>query len=283
METNGGEGKISGRKRLRGKIGNPTALPEIKVHNLLVSGNDNLENFWTDKTVFGSFPNTNLGVWYPIDLKWPSEGSGPHQRIGRKIRVKFLRLKGYVAYSPYLITQVRYRIVLYRCHNQVNWTHSSFIVPMYGRFASMTAQGMSSLEIQNACVWNYYCAIFSNTYMKQSGIKRRVLSKGVIKPQADVPDYYNPNGTLLMSGEFQRHKSATALANNDSPANQRGFFPIDITVNMNDNIECPTQSYVIVVEADWCIGQTPQGTFGAETGYQNFYFSFIPHLYYTDD
>lgn len=238
METTGGEGKISGRKRLRGKIGNPSTAPELKMHNLINVGDDTAQTLWIDRAFYGSFTRDDTGVWYPWKCNWPQMGISNHTRIGKNIRVKYLRVKGYVAYSPYLITQVRYRIVLYRHEPFGILSYDSFTQKLYSNAANMNENGLNSLQIQDRCCFNYYCGEFSKIFLKDNGIKRRVLAKGVIKPQADVPDFYNNNGQLVYSGQFLKHRDASGhVASQDQPSNSRGFFPIDITVNMNDRVE----------------------------------------------
>lgn len=357
MITTGGEGKVAPRKRLRGKIGNPSSAPELKTHNLLREDVDSNETFYEMNLTKGVYTNSTAGVWYPIVGHWPTVGTGVHQRIGNKIRVKLLRLKGYVSYSPYLITQVRYRIVLYRTKNFANFTHLTWIIPMYSAFANI--HGPNSVDgKQRACTADFYCSFFNKDYMRENEIKRRVLFRGMIKPQPDIGNfnvnghqwigeiapgndptvvstttsgkhfgkiwtkvqqgtlyesnsYFNednatdaPTNVTLGSstglhhipvainepqkqafGLFQPHYSTTngSVYDAATAGNQRGFFPIDITVHMNDNIDCEKYKYVFVVESDWCIGQDLNGTFGFAENLSNFFISFIPQVYYTDD
>ena len=188
MITTGGEGKVPPRKRMRGKIGNPSAAPELKTHNLLRADVDTAQTFYDLTICKGVYTNSANGVWYPLVCNWPTVGTSAHQRIGNKIRVKLLRLKGYVAYSPYLITQVRYRIVLYRTKHFQNFTHTQFIAPMYNAFIDIHNAGDTDAK-QRAAATNFYMSFFNKDYMQQNEIKRRVLFRGMIKPQPDVPDF----------------------------------------------------------------------------------------------
>ena len=364
MIRTGGEGKVPPRKRMRGKIGNPSSAPELKTHNLLRADTDTNVTFYDGALVKGVYTNSDNGVWYPIVCNWPVVGTGAHQRIGNKIRVRLLRLKGYVSYTPYLITQVRYRIVLYRCKKVLNFTHVQWLAPMYSAFADIANSANVDAK-QNACSTDFYAAFFNKTHMKQNEIKRRVLFRGMIKPQQDIGNFTNravqwtgeiapgeqptvisstsnttgkhwgkiwqrvQQGTLYESNSYFNNDENTvanpapdnvALASGTSTAlhhlvfqqnqpvttyygvfqwhyntpngfvydaytagNQRGFFPIDITVNMNDNVDCEEYRYVFVVESDWCIGQDPSGDFSNAEANSNFFFHFIPHIYYTDD
>lgn len=358
MITTGGEGKVPPRKRIRGKIGNPSSAPELKSHNLLVNGVDTNVTFYNRRNVFGVYNGTSTGIWFPIAGQWPQEGSGSHQRIGNKIRVKMLRIKGLVGYSPYLITQVRYRIVLYRTRHIPEYNFETFIAPLYSALSVYTGADTVATR-QNSTTYNYYCSYFNNDVMKENEIKRRVLFRGMIKPQPDAPNfklaahnlpgefassanpvqisyttdgkvwgsiytiqqgglgqetsYFNTDSThptlgvnnvaaasttsiqhipmgfavpeQVYSGEFQKHYTYAQgeVGSAADPVNNRGFFPIDLTVAMNDNIDCSKYDYVFVIEADWAIGQDPQGVFAADEAHSNFFIKFVPHIYYTDD
>lgn len=331
MITTGGEGKVPSRKRVRGKIGDPSNAPELKTHNLLVNGNDDdATTYFNYKSSYGVFTNDSRGTWYPIRCYWPVEGSGSHQRIGKKIRVKFLRLKGFVTYSPYLITQVRYRVVLYRTLKAAAYNFLDFIKPMYRGFKDLSA-GPSIADLQGSCTLDYYMSYFNTDYLKSHEIKRRVLYRGLIKPQVDVPNFAHNtydvssttegkvvgniftvgqeggatgyfNSTNLVAGQtnvqlattssvpqvgyvgaFQPHVVTGAEDSPTAICNQRGFFPIDLTVTMNDNVDCTKYDYVFVVESDWAIGQSPMGEFSNQVVHSNFFLDLLPHIYYTDD
>lgn len=353
MITTGGEGKVPPRKRIRGKIGDPSSAPELKTHNLLRNDDDPNDTFYSGTMIYGVWTNTAEGLWYPTAGHWPTVGTGAHQRIGKKIRVKLLRLKGYVAYSPYLITQVRYRIVMYRTRRAGTYSHSDWLVPMYSEFGDLNVPNNMN-GWQNYCVRDYYCSFFDREYLKQHDIKRRVLFRGIIQPQPDIGNYkmqlaawagmfaYGDNasvvnslttgkecGTIVLagqsgsggyfntssldtavqniqlntstslqnipmvfnepaktfSGEFQKHYVSGQGEDYDAvtPVNQRGFFPIDLTVHMNDNVDCEQYDYVFVVESDWCCGQNERGVFAHTKAKTNFNFFFIPQIYYTDD
>lgn len=351
MITTGGEGKVPPRKRVRGKIGNPRNAPEIKMHNLWNNVTDTAQSYYSNRNIIGVFTQEDRNsVWWPLQTYWPTVGNTQFNRIGRKIRVKFLRLKGFVYYSPYLITQVRYRIVLYRCKTAQTFNHSVWLQSLYACFNPLT-DANSVDDMEGRCVFNYYMSWFDNDKLRELDCKRRVLYKGLIKPQADIGNYnnnsmqmnstvgsetsiissdtygkvfgpmatnsaqangyfngataatVNPNistetSTLVNDlpikttipqitwfGKFQQHYSSGNPSAYDAvtPGNQRGFFPIDVTVDMNDNIDCEEYSYVFVVESDWCIGQDAAGSFGYVKARTNFGLTFTPQIFYTDD
>lgn len=322
MISTGGEGKVSARKRLRGKIGNPSTAPEIKSCNMTLANPAPISYFNSFSPLGVYAPGGGLGcVWNPYQLHWPAVGAENYQRIGKKIRVRYLRFKGFVASSPFLIQQVRYRFVLYRVKHRANY-NMAWQAGLYRHFVNPdNAQDVGSL--QDAVAHDYYLSYFDPEKMKEQDCKRRVLFKGLLKPSEDVPNYVipaqntpyfkistelgtdidgmswgeTPNETV---GLISRRAQYNINCENDTrfvgvfqkhvsdrplitPVNAKAFFPIDFVVNMNDNINCEEYDYVFVVESDLGVGQLPTGAYDVNDYNANYFFRIIPHLYYTDD
>lgn len=325
MISTGGEGKVSARKRLRGKIGDPSNHPELKHFN----GFDtsvNADQFYKAVVVYGIYVrevNDYYGIYRPIPLRWPPLGPAASARIGKRIRIKYLRIKGYIAASPFLITQVRYRLVLYRLRQHLiegaEGYDQDWLSSLYEHWANLEEDN-SSKVIQRNVVRNYYTSYFDVDMLKAQECKRRVLLKGLLKPSADVPNYKipasatnyfkhvpsgtpdnidgialgNQSGTFVhnstsytniqedvpLIGEYQLHNLVADL---QTEINMKSFFPIDVVVNMNDNIDTWNYRYVLVMESDWGVGQNPSGYYDNMPESSNFIFYFIPQIYYTDD
>lgn len=296
MET-GGEGLISKRKRVRGKIGNPSKKPELKFCNVAILG-DKYSIFNINGVAARNIEVA--GVWRPYPLNWPAVGAGSDQRIGKRIRVKYLRLKGFVASSPYLIQQVRYRIVLYRTKKHFSeddgvtevydedWKHL-----IYNNYH--TLDSADSAVIQRDTVHNFYMSFIDQQNMKDTDCKRRILIKGLLKPREDIGNYSNSSATITgtmgnqsialtrstftSSGKFIKHFAADI----NTVENMEAYFPIDLTVDLNDNVDCEEYRYVIMVESDVGIGQNAVGDYSYAQVSANYFFRFIPQIYYFDD
>lgn len=327
MISTGGEGKVSGHKRLRGKIGNPYNAPELKTFNLMDTSNGSHIAYHQDVLgVYISDTSDPFGVWKPIRTIWPPLGNTSHSRIGKRIKVKYLRIKGYVASSPFLITQVRWRLVLYRTlRNLVNGIevyNQAFLSSLYVSYRNPedAQYGGTSAALERSTVHNFYESIFNQDAMKVRDCKRRVLVKGLLKPSADIGDYKIPTnsgpsgylrtvpvvganedtiagqaaGTITRAaqyntgvnievpivGEYLLHNTTVGI---DEEVNAKAFFPIDVTVTMNDNIDVAQYTYIFVFESDWGVGQNTGGYYGHTAEYSNYMFSFVPQIYYTDD
>lgn len=306
MITNGGDaGLVSKRKRVRGKVGDPSRHAELK----MINGFDlDPANMHSGSSIYGvHLPNAGVGpakvLWYPYKLEWPEVGAGPNNRVGKRIRVKMIRLKGFVHSSPFLITQVRWRIVLYRClkhfeeeeGQQVERYNMGWVDWNYENFHNMELPNDPG-DVQAAAVFNYYASYFNKEAIQRREIKRRILVKGVLNPSSDIGNYNNAShtfsGTLgdaqlfgqissyKSTGTYQHHFSDLSISD---PANMQAAFPIDITVEMNDNIDCELYRYVFQIESDTVIGQNAAGVFSTAINTSNFIFYIVPHIYYTDE
>lgn len=360
MISTGGEGKISAKKRLRGKIGDPSKKPELKQYNLMDTSEGDLSKLYQSVILHGVYiPESHTdykGIWRPLACNWPRPDVGMMGRIGKKIRIKYLRIKGYVAASPFLVTQVRYRLVLYRTRtnlvNGVERYDQAWLKTLYKAYNNMETDIPEATirAVQLCCTENYYMSVFDKDELKSKDCKRRVLLSGLLKPNADIGNYQILTGGIRlatgylstdntdtivgnvygstfqvgqqsatgyfnaptsgsiplptpsdnvelhlqhsaissttnsevvhMSGQFQKHVAEAALYDD---VNSRAFFPIDITVNMNDNVDCYEYRYVLVLESDWAVGQTPSGLFQPNVNASNFKMKICPQIYYFDD
>lgn len=297
----GGQGQVSKRKRVKGKIGDPNDKPELKFCSCIDSSN-------TSQYVGAYFPgihNNALSgpqVWKPYMLQWPAEGTGSDERVGKMIRVKYLRIKGYATSSPFLIDQVRWRLVLYRTKKNyiteggliTEGYGMDWLYEMYRKTYNLDDNSVS--EAQLACVNMYYMSYFNPDVMRDNDTKRRILMKGIFNPNEDIGNFTDPQHTITGSagggaaslvvpahtirGYFQRHFSGVDVGH---VANMNCSFPIDLTVTLNDNVNVEDYRYVIVFESDCIIGQSPTGDFVRDPANANYIFALVAQIYYTDD
>lgn len=324
MISTGGEGKVSARKRLRGKIGDPSAHPELKQYNL-VDASTGATLFYSSQLFYGIYvreESNAAGIWTPVPLRWPALSNSNSGRIGKRIRIKYLRLKGFIGSSPFLTNQVRYRLVLYRTRRNLVGTEEvydqAWLASLYHKYYNMESYATNTGLIMNASVNNYYCSFFDPDALKAKDCKRRVLLKGIIKPSQDLgyymwsandPGYLRtvptvgqnidtitgqaagsiqrgaqfqigPAHDISVFGRRQKHNISGPIP---SEVNCKAFFPIDVTVNMNDNVDCWEYRYVLVLESDWAIGQSDEGVYDIGQNVSNFILSLTPQIYFTDD
>lgn len=302
MISNGGDaGLVSKRKRIRGKVGDPSKHPELKMINGFNLGPATM---YTGVNIYGTHPVTSAvkTVWSPHMLQWPAVGAESYERIGKRIRVKMLRLKGCLLVSPFLIMQVRWRIVLNRClknyelvsGTEVEKYDMDWVKENYMNFHPMTYSAVE--QQQEAAYLNYYATFFSKEAIEARELKRRILVKGVMNPASDIGNYTAENASVTgtigdtnvvltvgghgYEGRFQHHIAGQGI---NAPVNMYAAFPIDVTVEMNDNVDCELYRYVLQIETDTVIGQNVNGSFSTGTTFSNFLFFLIPHIYYTDE
>lgn len=293
ISTGGDDGLVSKRKRVRGKVGDPSKHPELKKVNGFFNSELQADN--GDWIIGAYWPSgTTKRLWYPMPLEWPSHGTGSAQMVGKRIRVKMLRLKGFVLSSPFLIMQVRWRIVLYRCLKSfVNSTETynmNWVSYNYKKWYDMTSTDTGALQL--AAWQNYYASFFDQEAINRRELKRRILVKGVLNPNEDIGNYRNAlheitggSNTLNVlpyysTGVYQRHFEAQDVGN---AMNMKSAFPIDVTVEMNDNVDCDQYRYILQIESDTVMGQTDQGAFATSQANANFIFYLVPQIYFTDE
>lgn len=307
MLNTGGQGQVSKRKRVKGKIGDPNDKPELKFCSCIDNGatvtygNVYIPGVHGTSTLDARSSNSPQ-VWRPYWLQWPQEGTDFDERVGRRIKVKYLRIKGYATSSPYLIDQVRWRLVLYRTKRNFITVAGSLVegYPMewvYDLYRkTYNLEDATTSEAQLAAVNMYYMSFFNPLNMKDNDTKRRILMKGMFNPQSDIGNYKVPQhaitgssgaGTAAMSvagytatGYMQRHFGGVDIGH---VANMNASFPIDLTVTLNDNVDCSEYRYVLMIETDCIIGQTPLGEFDRDPSNANYIFSLVAQIYYTDD
>lgn len=305
MLNTGGQGQVSKRKRVKGKIGDPNQKPELKFCSCIdnsATGNYGciyVPGIHGQSTGGGQ---TNPQVWRPYYLQWPNEGTDFDERIGRRIKVKYLRIKGFATSSPYLIDQVRWRLVLYRTKKHYKEVAGStaelydmeWLYDLYRKKYNL--ENGTDSEAQLAAVQMYYMSFFNPLNMKDDDTKRRILMKGIFNPQADIGNYKVPlhnitgnsgAGTAqlavtahVIQGYMQRHFTGVDVGH---VANMNCSFPIDLTVTLNDNVDCTEYRYVLVFETDCIIGQSPLGEFDRTSANANYIFGIVAQIYYTDD
>lgn len=298
----GGQGQVSKRKRVKGKIGDANSKPELKFCSCV-------DNSSTGSYALAYFPGVhNIAnvqgpqLWKPYMLDWPQQGADKDERIGKKIRVKYLRVKGFAASSPLLIDQVRWRLVLYRTKKhyiETGGTYSEgygmdWLKELYRKFYDMDTNSLSTNQLN--CVLNYYVSYFNPQNMGDEDCKRRILLKGMFNPNADIGNYTqgnrsitgtvgNQNAALALggsewSGRFLLHFSGDDIGH---VANMNAYFPIDLTVAMNDNIDTEEYRYLLVFETDCIVGENQAGSYNINISQANFIFGILPQIYYTDD
>lgn len=249
--TDEATGFSKGSKRLRG---DSSRKVEVKRYNPFSIGElaRSLE-IWN---VNGANIDGTIGVYMPVPLIYPNTGTTSLNRIGAKIFMKYLRLKGYFTLMNRMVCPIRWRLCLVRVdfNSDVQVTINQSWYLGHFLFSDTTVQTQNS-SVENALSWSRH-----NFYKKVKDVnddtfKRKVIASGFF-PAVNTHMNYDgqfagTSGDKAMSGAVS-FKGYNGLAAVD----QLGFIPVDVTVKLFDGVDCSRnlRRYYLVLETDNCIG-----------------------------
>ena len=256
----GTSGKVIAKKRKRVKGANHVKKAEIKYYNPLVTmgdpatrnnyGSVMMSNIFYPNTT--GFPNasTRFSSWVPYPLHFPDIGSNYWEMIGDKMKLKWLRFKGYIQMTKLCISAVNWRLVLYRREQPedlfgdaptLNAKADAILDAVYDNVEHF----VNAEDVTTVARHNYYKKIKDVT---KTTVKRKVIASGSM-PITNTPQGSNSRTIGATSG-INETFSADIIA---SPLGPK-YMPLDITVVCNDWIRKGVCQYYIVLETDHCYG-----------------------------
>ena len=182
--------------------------------------------------------------WVPVPLNPPIQGVLENQRIGKEYLFRYLKLKGFIEVHRNCVSNINWRLVLIR------W--SSLAPDQFdrARYISMfyPADPDGPITVATAksyCETNYYCKIKNPDH--RNVFKRKVIASGQVPKTYDNyrtwDRYYPPE---VDPNDFKGH-SATSVKSVD---NKAMYFPIDVSVTLNDNVDPTAVRYYLLLEVD---------------------------------
>lgn len=249
--TDEATGFSKGSKRLRG---DSSRKVEVKKYNPFFPSvfAQSLE-IWN---INGSNIDDKIGVYMPVPLQYPSAGTSATNRIGSKIYMKYLRLKGYFTLMNRMVSPIRWRLCLIRVDFnsdiQVSITQNWYL----GHFLFVD----SALQTQNTSVETALSWSRHNFYKKVKDVnddtfKRKVIASGFF-PAVNTHMNYDgqfagTSGDKAMSGTFSFNGY-----NGSHAVDMLGYVPVDVTVKLFDGVDCirNLRRYYLVLETDNCVG-----------------------------
>lgn len=201
--------------------------------------------------------------WVPMSLQLPVQGTGPAERIGNKINLKWIKFKGYIRSFTNLPIPVRWRLVLYRTPFQINVegysnkiTISNF-AEMWENYEDAWTNGISVLTRWDRANHNFYKLVRKSDMWRELGIYRTVLAKGVVAPHQSR-SMINFTKTYQAGSSTGVNDGTTYNGTGSSFEKRNGCDYVNARVVLNDTINCVQRSqfYYIVVETDGLFAMT---------------------------
>lgn len=249
-----GYNSVKGVKRLRG--GKSKLGPEVKKYNAF--GTDALTQSTLTShdfvnTIYGGTPTVSPN-YYPLVLNWPTIGSGEFQRVGSRINLRAIRFKGWITLSSTQATQVRWRMVLFRLEVPVGADLDVDQVTYLSQYSNadivVPSSSFDSDLYASFARHNFYKK-FKNVDNKD--FKAKVIASGVLPSSANVKKLqFSLLGNM---GQQQIGLSTASQTTNvivKKHENNFGYLPLDVSVKINDNVDCDKglRRYFVCFECD---------------------------------
>lgn len=182
--------------------------------------------------------------WQPVLLNMPNVGTGPVQRVGDRILWKFLKIKGYVMCCRNLQQPINWRLILFRVEKDFQSDSVTRTWYLNHYKMAITTNVTTAANSVPFCQQNYYIKI--NDPDQNLGWKRKVIASGSCPVTSNI---YSAD--LILRDQGTGYDSYPYFGNNVVANGNVGMtFPIDVTININDNVEQNTIAYYLLLEVD---------------------------------
>lgn len=265
-----------GKKRMRG--GEIIRGAEVKKWNALY-GNNTYDSYDFVNNLFGRHNGTGTN-FYPQEIKWPVAGTQQGSRIGARIDFRALRLKGWITLAPDQVKQIRWRLCLCR----IDMPPSTFdfdshaYLTQFSNADTTVPTTFDQTRLNSFCRHNFYKK-FKN--VDNDSFKWKVLASGCLPPTNQYRKLFlHLSGTV--NGSTAMLQTSSDSFTSDIHTENAGYIPIDVTVAINDTVDCigGCRRYFVVLEADCGFGWTNQGA--ADQSEIGVLLNFYARGYYTD-
>lgn len=279
--------KLRKRKRVRLYKYLTPPKPEIKQWNC-ISGSLTEEKY--DAITFVNIVQpTNAGVahgsWELIPFRWPSSGFYEDERIGKKFGLKWIIFRGYATVSSEIAYKCNYKLVLIK--SQMNYTDMhDFLENNYFNYESPTtwAEGPHTFDNidsrRSYARHNFYKLVKNVSNQAQFKTSVRILASGTFTPDGGNP---GPRFTTTMGSNPSVTLESQGLSGSDF--NNWAFYPINVRLTCNDNIDVSLDHYYLALLTDQPLGHNTS-SLGSESSVlattRQFSFNFFSLGYYLD-
>lgn len=256
FDKSSGANFTRGKKRMRGDI---IKGPEIKKYNCL-AGSNNYTAY--DFTNLIRSPAPTVSAFAPLIFSWPNLGSSVAQRIGNRINLLGFRMKGWLTLSATQLKMIRWRFVLVRLDmptGNLNFDQAAYLSQWLNSSPEVPSTTFNQEEYESFSRHNFYKKFRD---VDNKSFKTKVIASGTLPATTE----YNKLHIALAGTTGQNATYLQSRADNVSyvmglQSGNMGYIPIDVTVKLNDTVDCTTNNrrYYLVFEADCGYGWTEEG------------------------
>lgn len=278
FDLNAGASYSKGKKRMRGEL---VKGPEIKKWNAFMGSGQTLSSINFVNTLIAAGANT-ANSYVPQTIVYPSAGNSDSYRVGNRINLLGIRFKGWIAIASDQIMQIRWRLNLVR----VDIPDQSFVfsrVSYLQQFENADTSVPSSFDIASFGTFSRHNFYKKFKDVNNKAFKCKTLASGVVPA---TNDYRRIRLSLLGSIAGQTASLNTTTQNPSYVGTIRsepaGYIPIDISVKLNDTVDCLAnlRRYYVVLETD--VGYGWDGEGAASGSDPALVFNMYARGYYTD-
>lgn len=260
--------------------------PEIKQCNFILSNGS-----YTALSVVPYTLDTTHYLYRPyhaIAMAKPNLGTEAFNRIGNKINIKWIRLKGYITIFDRLITTCRLKFFLIRSYSRT--LTDTDIANMYNDWQPINYAEPNVWTILTNCRHNYFKATLNpNAVGRDKGVVINKICEIKLNPSAHNMSVTNVLATTLTTTTSNQVQTTTVPANyytKEYDYEAVDNIPFDVRISVQETIDCAKDYYYLYVMQDYpyCTDNTVKTTTyypypKAITGYEA---NFFARYYYTD-
>lgn len=218
----------------------------------------------------GNWSSKHLSIWYtdPVDndaihpydavgLTFPAQGTSVNQRVGNKINLKWLRIKGYYNIYDTLISVCHLKFFLIRSYNGLETFN---FTDLYNNWEAVNVLNNNVWDILTAMRHDYYKAVLNtNKVGTKYGLAISKLFELTMHPSAHAANGVKHWHHEIVQGGTYGGADADMITNPVTPEEAMmgfklesvGNFPIDIKVRINETVDVTTAKFYVFYMVDY--------------------------------
>ena len=225
--------------------------PEVKQCNWILSSYSYDAMTLTPYDLDLSGNNHIYRPYYLIGMFKPNTGAEEYERVGNKINVKWIRLKGYISVFDQLISTVRLKFFLVRSYGRSIADVSTF----FNNWEVVDYTKSDVWAIMTAMRHNYYKATFNATNLgRDKGVVMSKICEIKINPSShsmtgngvgahDIPVATIQGQAVQQVPKYLEQKQFEYEAVDN--------IPFDVRVSVQETIDCTRDYYYLYVMQDY--------------------------------
>lgn len=212
-------------------------------------------------------PLGSYGCYKLVQMTDPLQGSASYQRVGQKYFLKYIKFKGHIAIGLTLPFTLRYKLILIKS----DWVFNSsddFFGKCFSNYQPLAAAATYE-QIEFYCRHNFYKTYQWKLGMSETRTSVMVVSSGSLSP-ADYISRPTKSSTLGSSPSWTyTFPETVSFATANSELQQISYLPLNVSVQVNDNVQVGVTHFYLMLMTDHGIGVAfPENVSGSQLFYR---------------